>query len=587
MADNKKLREQNKKTSDSRKNIDVNKKVLDQQKAELERQSNLQEIQNKIQTTQLTAQKLKDAGDTKNAEILERSLQDIIDTLENNKNSAAVAKRLSELVTLEENAQKSADLISKDLFRNIQDQVDNKGEREKEKLENTIGSTNLQDLTKKLQFDKEGEEARGTLGTNDLGKRIDALSLGARTSEDKERAETLKKAFTDAQSNLQKAMASGDEEQIKLARKQIQNLEQTVKTDEEFREERDKADKSQSTLLRISEGIKGFNDKLSDMAKGGGFVAGLAGIVLAVFSPETLSNIVMKVVDWFSTLVDSLEAIVNGDFEEFKNIFNDNLALFSGLFGLALFYFGPALFGGIFRVLKALKTFRAFMLVTALPSLYAFFTGMIASIGAALVPMLPIIAIGAAIALLIGGLLYGFNKLKESLGPGATIMDTLKVAALYFVDFLAMLVNGITFIPRKIIGFLGKRAAKWLFGDDVDTSMFDKISEGLRTDRGKTAAAEIRAKNEAAEAERLAQEQLEKERQSKIGTGEGFDMSQLTTENADILADLQAQGFEMPPMALQTTNQSNVSNSQSTTIVTERPSRATIFHDLNSSAVFR
>lgn len=583
MADNKKLREQNKKTSDSRKNIDVNKKVLDQQKVELERQSNLQEIQNKIQTTQLTAQKLKDAGDTKNAEILERSLQDITDTLENNKNSAAVAKRLSELVILEENAQKSADLINKDLFRNIQNQVDTKDEKEKEKLENTIGSANLQDLTKKLQFDKEGEEARGTLGTNDLGKRIDALSLGARTSEDKERAETLKKAFTDAQSNLQKAMASGDEEQIKLARKQIQNLEQTVKTDEEFREERNKADKSQSTLLRISDGIKGFNDKLSDMAKGGGFIAGLAGIVLAVFSPETLSNIVMKVVDWFSTLVDSLEAIVNGDFEEFKNIFNDNLALFSGLFGLALFYFGPALFGGIFSVLNALKTFRAFMLVTAFPALTAFFTGMMTSIAATLVPMLPIIAIGAGIVAILGVLLFAFNKLRESLGPGASIMDTLKVAALYLVDFLSMLVNAITFIPRKIIGLIGPAAAKFLFGDDVDTSMFDAISDGLRTDRGKTAAAEIRAKNEAAAAE----EALEKERQSKIGTGEGFDMSQLTTENADILADLQASGFQMPNMALQNTNQSNVSNSQSTTIVTERPSRATIFHDLNSSAVFR
>lgn len=583
MADNKKLREQNKKTSDSRKNIDVNKKVLDQQKVELERQSNLQEIQNKIQTTQLTAQKLKDAGDTKNAEILERSLQDITDTLENNKNSAAVAKRLSELVTLEENAQKSADLINKDLFRNIQNQVDTKDEKEKEKLENTIGSTNLQDLTKKLQFDKEGEEARGTLGTNDLGKRIDALSLGARTSEDKERAETLKKAFTDAQSNLQKAMASGDEEQIKLARKQIQSLESTVKTDEDFREERDKADKSQSTLLRISDGIKGFNDKLSDMAKGGGFIAGLAGIVLAVFSPETLSNIVMKVVDWFSTLVDSLEAIVNGDFEEFKNIFNDNLALFSGLFGLALFYFGPALFGGIFSVLNALKTFRAFMLVTAFPALTAFFTGMMTSIAATLVPMLPIIAIGAGIVAILGVLLFAFNKLRESLGPGASIVDTLKVAGLYFIDFLSMLVNGITFIPRKLIAFLGKRAAGWLLGDDFDTSALDAISDGLRTDRGKTAAAEIRAKNEAAAAE----EALEKERQSKIGTGEGFDMSQLGSENADILADLQASGFQMPNMALQNTNQSNVNNSQSTTIVTERPSRATIFHDLNSSAVFR
>jgi hypothetical protein len=61
-----------------------------------------------------------------------------------------------------------------------------------------------------------------------------------------------------------------------------------------------------------------------------------------------------------------------------------------------------------------------------------------------------------------------------------------------------MIVNGITFIPRKMISFLGKRAAKWLLGDDFDTSALDAIGAGLKTDRGATAAAEIKAKNEAA-----------------------------------------------------------------------------------------
>ena len=113
----------------------------------------------------------------------------------------------------------------------------------------------------------------------------------------------------------------------------------------------------------------------------------------------------------------------------------------------------------------------------------------VGSIGAVLAPVLLIVA-------LVGGLYLGFKKLQDSLGPGAGIIDTLKVAMLYFVDFLSMIVNGITFIPRKMIGFLGKRAAKWLLGDDFDTSALDAISEGLDTGRGARAAAEIRKKNE-------------------------------------------------------------------------------------------
>ena len=81
-------------------------------------------------------------------------------------------------------------------------------------------------------------------------------------------------------------------------------------------------------------------------------------------------------------------------------------------------------------------------------------------------------------------------------------MDTLKVAMLYFVDFLSMIVNGITFIPRKILGFIGPRLMKWIMGDDFDTSAIENMAEGLDTNRGATAAAEIKAKNEAAAEEK-------------------------------------------------------------------------------------
>jgi len=606
MADNKKLRQ---KTSDEKKANDLQKELIGKQQKELQRQSNLQEAQAKIQESSFTAQKLRDVGDVKNAKLIEDSLNSVQELLGKNKNSNSVAARLEELVEIQksanaaakinagafkeqadalekknkelENKKKNAEKAEKLALENKK-QDDENFEKLKESLKEEEEKLGLKGVTDKIKEDTETETAKGTLGTNDLGKRLSALSLGSKTKDDKERTESLKFAFGEAQNNLKKALASGDQEQIKLARKQVQNLEESVKTEEDFREERIKSDKSQSTLLRIADGVKGFNDKLKSMAKGGGFVAGLAAVVLAVFSPETLGAVVMKVVDWFTTIVDALEALITGDMETFKTTLKDNFALFAGLLGLALVYFGPALISGLFTVLNTMKTVRAFMLVTALPAISAFFTGMFASVGAMLAPMLPAIGVAAGVIAFLGVLLFAFNKLRESLGPGATIMDTLKVAMLYFVDFLSMIVNGITFIPRKMISFLGKRAAGWILGDDFDTSALDAIGEGLDTGRGRRAADEIREKNEAAAAEAA----LEKERQSKIGTGEGFDMGQLGAENADIMADLQAQGFTLPS-TLQTNVSNNSSSSQSTTIVTERPSRSSTILNSYNSAVFR
>lgn len=602
MADDKK-RQQNKQVSDAKKNVDVNQKILDKQKAELQRQTNLQEIQNKIQKTSLTAQKLKEVGDVKNSKIIEDSLKGLEELLGKNKNANSVNARLEELISIEDNANSAAKLHT-ETFRKLSEQNAKKEqeliEQQKVRAESQKASEDaqkalfdasieakenlgLKGLTDKLKDDTATLVAQQSLGSRELGKTIKDLGLGSQTTDEKERANALKDAFREAQSNLNVAMESGDPEAIKLARLQVQNLEKAVKSEEEIREQQKKTDAANSTLLTISDGVKGFNDKLGAMAKGGGFVAGLAAVVLAVFNPELLSTVVMKVVDWFSAIVDSIEALVNGDMEKFKTTLSDNFALFAGLLGLGLVYFGPALLSGLFTVMNTMKAVRGFMLVTGLPAISAFFTGMMASVSAMLVPMLPFIAIGAAIVATLGVLLFGFNKLRSSLGPGAGIIDTLKVAALYLVDFLSMLVNGITFLPRKVIGFLGKRAAKWLFGDDVDTSMFDSLSEGLRTDRGSSAAAELKEKNEIAAAEAA----LEKERQSKIGTGEGFDMGQLGAQNADIMADLQAQGFQLPSAIAQTNVSNNSSNSQSTTIVTERPSRSSTILNSYNSAIFR
>ena len=189
--------------------------------------------------------------------------------------------------------------------------------------------------------------------------------------------------------------------------------------------------------------------------------------------------------------------MISGDSDEAAYLFEKNIGLFRSIIGGIVLLFSGKIIKFLGTALKAARVFRIFMLGTFIPTLVGGLTAMgtamgfaVGGIGVILAPVLLIVA-------LIGGLYLGFKALQSSLGPGAGIIDTLKVAMLYFVDFLSMIVNGITFIPRKMISFLGKRAAKWLLGDDFDTSALDAIGAGLKTDRGATAAAEIKAKNEA------------------------------------------------------------------------------------------
>ena len=587
MADDKK-RQQNKQVSDAKKNVEANKGVLKKQKVELERQSNLQEIQNKIQKTSLTAQKLRDAGDANNAKILQQSLEDVQNLLSKNQNATAVANRLDELIAIEENAQKIKEVEKAKKDAADAEKADKQkanDKRQEGKEEESLG-TSLNDLTNKLKGDTEILAAQQDLGSRELGKKIGDLSLGAQTTDEKERAETLRKAFKDAQSNLDVAIESGDPEAIRLAKQQVENLKKTVKSEEDNREQRKKTDEANSTLLAIRDQTQGFNDKLKSMAKGGGFVAGLAAVVLAVFSPETLGAVVMKVVDWFTTIVDALEALITGDMETFKTTLKDNFALFAGLLGLGLFYFGPALLSGLFTVMRSMKLFRGFMLVTAFPTIGLFFTSMYTSVLALLAPMLAFIVANPVTAIILGIIAVGaFFTYLASRMTGFSMLDTIKIGFAHLKDGLARMGNFFVSLAEGFLNMLGKLKPLLDFLG-IDSPDFANMKlKRMSTDNASKAVAVAEANKAEAEAKK-AEAALEKERQSKLGTGEGFDMSQLGAENADIMADLQAQGFNIPS-TLQTNVSNNSSSSQSTTIVTERPSRSSTILNSYNSAVFR
>jgi hypothetical protein len=382
-------------------------------------------------------------------------------------------------------------------------------------------------------------------------------------------------AFEDRLAEIQRMEAEGliNQAQSNELRKELIDATQDR---EKQREAQEAAELQAQSFTKIGQALQGMGDKFDNFASGaaktGGFLAGLLALVIGIVSPETFVKIITSIVDKFVIIVDTLMKFAEGDFGGATALISENLGLFAGVIASIAFFFGGTIiraFGGVFlnlaKVLQAVKAFRAFMLLTFIPTMVAGLTSMgtmmgfaAGSLGAVLAPVIAIIAV-------IGLLFAGFKALNSNLGEGASMMDTLKVAALYLVDFLSMLVNGITFIPRKLVGFLGPRVAKFLFGDDFDTSKFDAISAGLKTNRGAEAAEEIRLKNEKAAAEKKLEE--ENENIVKNPITDGVDLTQLNEENME--GQLALAGAGGPPMvnAPNTSFADNSSSSEFTQIM--------------------
>ncbi len=380
--------------------------------------------------------------------------------------------------------------------------------------------------------------------------------------------------FTEANEQLKKISAAEAEGLISTAeangyRKEL--LDATTDREKE-REAQEAAELQAMALTQFGDKFERFGDQFGDFAKGavktGGLLGGLLALVIGIVDPALFQEIVIKIVDGFVEIVEGFVAFFNRDFATFGQKIGDNLLLFGTIIlGLAAYFGGPLIkaFGGVFKNLaKVVKAVRAFTLKTIprfvgnmIRSLASMGTMMGFAAGSLMVVLGPVLAIVAVV-----GLLYaGFKALNSNLGEGASMMDTLKVAALYLVDFLSMLVNGITFIPRKLIGFLGPRVAKFLFGDDVDTSKFDAISAGLDTNRGARAAEEIRLKNEKAAAEKKLEEEMEIDPNTA-----GLNLIEGQGEIDTAQINLAGAGADSAPGAVAISSNSSVSSSESTTI---------------------
>ena len=511
---------------------------------------------------------LAENGRAEDAAEMQKSLDETAKLLKGSKTDIAIGNRLAELAQINSS---TSDLIEKYGTKD-----------EQATKENLAG---LQNVIKRIE--RQTALTEGDTLNKDLGRQLKKLG-GAFGQYSTQQTKQLQKAYDEANKTLALPMTKGNIKLIKAAQEQLEEIKRGADTEENRREAKKINLEANSRLARIGNAMESFGSKFDDVAmagaKGAGFLAGLTGLALLFIDPETFQAVMTSIIEKASIVFDTIYALVSGDFDKAGELFKENFGLFASLIGSIAFLFAGKFIKIIGTALKAARVFKVFMMGTFIPTLSAMFGAISTAVSPIVAAMAPILVPVLAIMALVGGLYYGFKKLQESLGPGASIMDTLKVGMLYFIDFLSMIVNGITYIPRKLISFLGKRAAKWILGDDFDTSALDSLSEGLDTGRGARAAAEIKAKNEAAAAEEAAkppeeefvptamtQEQL----MAQVEAGTTIDGAGLSEDSAALEASKSAAPTNISAASVSNQNTTNNNSAITSTVIQTPITKAT------------
>jgi len=462
------------------------------------------------------------------------------------------------------------------------------------------------------------------LDMNKLGDQLDRLNTGTNRLYDNEEARMqIQEEFNLGQQALLSAIEEGDGQAIDIAMKQLEAAQDAASNEEARRESAKALEEQQSSLNRIGDSIVGLGGKFDGFASGvkgtGGFLAGLTGLALAIFSPETLQKFMNSAIEGVTNVINGIVSIFKGDTEKGLTLLGDNLGTVAAIIGGLALQFGGSIItklGNLVKMVKtmmtAVKVFQAFMMkefipnlksffsgmmkrlgftkllgiitaaatafgtfmtATALPAIGAFFSGMIASISAALIPLLPIIAIGAGIALLVGALYLGLKAIQESLGFGS-IFDVLQLGVAHLKDAFAHVVNFIGSIANFIMGMVEK-FGKFL-GFEIDLPEIPKMD----TDSAAKTKNELQLKAE------LEAEKKKKEAKTPdiVADADYIDIMGTSSENE---AMMQEMGFGSETKAAPQLNQLNQGDTinKSTTVIkaTRRGRRG---YDLNTAVAW-
>ena len=480
-------------------------------KKRVENSDKKREAQTKVLEAMLEVDKLRAAGDEKNADRLEKKITKYSDAIEATEGSNINAQVFEELIK----GVKTANDDTASRFEALD--TNQKAFIEKEKF----GITNL---AERIKEQTAAEEASDGMVEKALGK-LDGFGMGAN-----ENSRLLREEFQRAQ----ELEASGRAEDIKAAQEIKAAVISAASDEEKRREAEELAEEQNSNLIKIADGFNNFADKYGDTAKSAvktaGFLGVIAALIFGAVDPEKLMKLVDDIVKGFLEIIEGFMAFISGDTEKASELLGKNWKLLLGaITGVALWFAGPIIkiFGSMFtmlnkvmkvvkffritaiagfvknmvvslatmakdlalgalkKVVAAAKAFRIFSLTTMVPALLSTFSAIVAA-------MVPVIAAVWPVVAIIGVIAAAFMLIKNYLGEGASITDTLKYAMLLLLDGLGHIVNAFTFIPRKIFGFFGERIGKFLLGDDF--KMPDFITKGMKTNRASEFKAEIDAR---------------------------------------------------------------------------------------------
>lgn len=518
---------------------------------------------------------LNSRGESKRAEALQSTMEAVLATLENSNTSKALDNRFNELVNLNEQA------------NNILDS-------QKNAIESNEQVNSLQRLTDELAGQKDLIELQ-TQAQTDGKKALNKLSMT--TAAGDPLLDELKTSFMNSQKGLEDALATGDQQQIDLAQKQLEAALKAIQTEEERREALKKQDEANSLLNKVADGLEGGTEKVAQTA---GFLAGIAGIATLFFSPETFGAIVRKAIDTVSAIVDTIDKFINGDMDGMRKTIDENFTEFAVILGsLGLMILPKVLraitflkntfiafrtfmvsdfvanmmanlksmmasVGGAFmKVFRGLTTvfqvFRVFMLTTFVPSMIAAFSGMMAAMVPIFAALSPILVPILAIAALFGAIYVGLTMLRDAMGF-TSIFDVIMLGVAYLQDAFGHVVNAIGSIVNFIFGIVEGIAS--FIGFDVELPKVPKMS----TDNAEKKKAELDLKAEKARIEEEQRLAREKEKENLTGS----DIPDLSAENALGQMDVQQQ-----PVVVQNQQSSTTTQSSSVTsnITSGRPLR--------------
>ena len=445
-------------------------------------QSQLNEVANKLAEQGLSA-------DDKSFQEQNQALKAIQNSLKTNPGNAAVIEEsLEKLKTLEEAADKNL-------------------EAQKESIENDSVVRSLEDLVEENKRTTKLLEADSTAQL-ELRKQIKDLNNGFYSGEffnDPEadaRAQGLKDAYDKASADLQDAIEAGNTQAQDLAMRQLEQIKESAESEENQREARKMNQLANDRLYRIADAAEktadGIGEAISGALATAGVLAGLAGLALLFINPEAFQAIVESIIDQVSGVIEFIEGIITLDFEMAFSGLGDSWMLLTGVF-LALL---PKIVSIVSRVVKAVKVFRVFMLGSFIPGMISMFTGMISAMTPILAALSPILTPIAIIAAILGGIYLGLEAFRKAFGF-TSIFDMLMMGVSYLKDAFAHVVNAVGSIVNFILGMVEGIAG--IFGFEIDLPTIPKMA----TDNAEKKKAELKAKEVAAEEEKLKEQQAE------------------------------------------------------------------------------